>query len=337
MPLLSALLWSSCTAVQAPVVLDVAIHQGVVSDAQTGDIIAQTSSIDEALHIRLAELRRRHGTGAVNLPIRTAGGLQFWGDRCWDGGWRIQENVFTGYCRLLAPNQVRHAWGSYEACQVALEERRLAGAVPSTTGHLVILVHGLLRSHGCLDTIGDDLAARGIAVARVSYPSTRQGLAKHASRLRELLDGLHGVTRVSFVTHSLGALVVRTALEQPSPNRPSLGRAVFCFPPNQGSTRADAWSGRWIYRLIMGPVGQEVTTSHAPFIPMPTLPFAIIAGIGGNNRTIPGPDDGTVGLSETWLPGADRWDIFPVKHTHGVSDSAVIAAVGDYLMQENLN
>jgi len=332
MTILSALLLSSCTAVQAPVVLDVAIDQNVVSDVQTGAIIARTESITEALQVRLAELRRRHGRGAINLPMRTAGGLQCWGDRCWDGGWRIQENVLTGHCRLLAPNQVRQAWGSYAACQVALEERRLVGAVPTTSGHLVILVHGLLRSHGCLDAIGAALAARGVAVARLSYPSTRQGLAEHATRLRELLDGLHGISRVSFVTHSLGALVVRTALEKPSPHWPTLGRAAFCFPPNQGSARADAWSTRWIYRVVMGPVGQEVTTTHAPLIPLPTLPFAVIAGTGGNNRTIPGPDDGTVGVAETWLPGAERWDIFPVKHTFGMNAPEVITTVGEYIL-----
>lgn len=282
----------------------------------------------------LATLVRRHQCRATfNLPVRTAGGLQFWGDRRWDGGWRIQENVLTGRCRLLAPDQVRHAWGRFATCQVALEERRLAGVVPVTGGHLVILVHGLLRSHGCLDAIGDALEDRGFAVARISYPSSRQPLAAHAARLREILAEVRGVERVSFVSHSLGALVVRAALAEPQAEWPALGRAVFCFPPNQGSTLADAWSGRWLYRALMGPVGQEVTTMQASAIPLPTLPFAVIAGIAGRNRQIPGPNDGTVGLGETWLPGAERWQVFAVRHTRGMRDPAVITAVTGYLTE----
>lgn len=330
MPAAASLLLFSLTSVHEPPVLGLEVRDGAVI-ASDGRELARADSHEAAVRLRLDELRRRHGDGAVNLPLRTAGGLQFWGDRCWDGGWRIQENVLTGHCRLLAPDQVRHAWGSFAACRVALEGRRLAGRVPATPGHLVILVHGLLRSHGCLDAIGDDLEARGFAVARISYPSTRAPLAAHAARLRELLDGLRGIERVSFVTHSLGALVVRCAVAEPGAGWPALGRVVFCFPPNQGSTRADAWCGRWIYRAVMGPVGQEVTTAHAPSIPRPQVPFAVIAGIGGSNRRIPGPDDGTVGLSETWLPGAERWEVFDVRHTRGMTDPLVIAAVGDYL------
>jgi hypothetical protein len=314
-----------------PPVLGLAVAEDAVIEVASGRPLARGASPEDALRLRLAELLRRHGRGRPNLTVRTGGGWQVWGDRRWDGGWRIQENVLTGHCRLLAPDQVRHAWGSFAACAVALEQRRLAGAVPATRGHLVILVHGLLRSPACLAAMGEGLRSGGFAVARISYPSTRQPLAAHAARLRELLAGLRGVERVSFVTHSLGALVVRAALAGPRSLGPALGRAVFCFPPNQGSTRADAWSRRWLYRVVMGPVGQELTTAHAAAVPLPTLPFAIIAGIGGNNRRIPGPDDGTVGLAETWLPGAERWDAFPVRHTRGLRDAAVIAATADYL------
>src|SRR4051812_7875773 len=80
-------------------VLGLAVDDGAIVDRATGVTLARGTSQGDALRLRLGELRRRHGTGAPNLPVRTAGGLQVWGDRRWDGGWRIQENVLTGHCR----------------------------------------------------------------------------------------------------------------------------------------------------------------------------------------------------------------------------------------------
>ena len=43
----------------------------------------------------------------------TLGGKVFWGDNFIYAGWRIQENVVTGHHRLLDPDDVRQAWGTY--------------------------------------------------------------------------------------------------------------------------------------------------------------------------------------------------------------------------------
>jgi GTP-binding protein EngB required for normal cell division len=47
-----------------------------------------------------------------NIPMRTMGGTLFWDNLARYDGWRIQQNTFTGHCRILDPGDVRRAWGS---------------------------------------------------------------------------------------------------------------------------------------------------------------------------------------------------------------------------------
>jgi pimeloyl-ACP methyl ester carboxylesterase len=46
-----------------------------------------------------------------NVKLKTLGGKVWWADLVNVGGWRVQENVLFGNCRLLDPKNVRQAWG----------------------------------------------------------------------------------------------------------------------------------------------------------------------------------------------------------------------------------
>ena len=46
-----------------------------------------------------------------NVELKTLGGKVWWADLVNVGGWRVQENVLFGNCRLLDPKNVRQAWG----------------------------------------------------------------------------------------------------------------------------------------------------------------------------------------------------------------------------------
>ena len=48
-----------------------------------------------------------------NVPFPTAGGEVFWTDLAEIDGWRVQRNTVTGHCRLLDPENIRRAWGTY--------------------------------------------------------------------------------------------------------------------------------------------------------------------------------------------------------------------------------
>ncbi len=289
-----------------------------------GRSVLVTGTLD-ACEAGLAEtLRERFGKGYPNLEMPTLGGMQFWGDVFWYAGWRIQENVYTGHCRLLSPSDERHAWGSAQACRAAFEKLRHEREIELEHPHLVVLVHGLGRTRQTFAPMRDALRAAGYSVAAVEYPSTRRSIDEHADGLSALLDGLDDVETVSFVTHSLGGVVVRKALARESAwrERMELGRVIMLAPPSRGSQVARALVDFVPFRKIAGPSGVELG-GELENLPPPPCPFGIIAaardGERGWNPLLEGADDGVLAVNETELEGA--------------SDFLVVHGLHSFLMQ----
>lgn len=293
-----------------------------------------------AFPVALALLCGGCQAGPVNLPFPTLGGKQLWGDERVDCGWRIQRHAWTGHHRLLDPSDVRWAWGSYAECEARLDLELDDADLEPRSRHAVVLLHGMIRAKESLDDVAERLDDEGFEVVSVNYPSACGSVAEHAAQLQRVLGRLRGIERVSFVTHSLGGLVLRQALANPgalpaSVEAPEVQRAVMLFPPSQGAYLADYWGDTWPYRVFGGPAGQELRPERAASIPAPSFPFAIVAGGRGDgegrNPRIPGDDDGTVAVSEARLPGAERFEVLDVGHTFGMSDPQVLDVVADYL------
>lgn len=252
-----------------------------------------------------------------NAAVHTFGGTQMWADEKLRGGWRIQRHVWTGHHRLLDEQNVRHAWGSYANCLTKLTERKVAAP---QNRHLVLLVHGIGRGPATFGNLPDKLRKAGLEARAISYPSTRGSIEDHAAQLERLLRRLDSVDEVSFVTHSMGGIIVRRLLARNGvwKSRVQPARLIMIAPPNQGSVVAQALQPTWPYRLIYGAAGQQLTPAKIATLPVPAIPFGIIAGgkgiSEGYNLLIPGDDDGTVAVSETRLDGATDFMILPGLH-----------------------
>ena len=294
---------------------------------------ASRRTLLERLAMRPPAHRRRAASPAgdrdrlvaqINLPFPTFGGRQIWGDVFYHGGWRIQRNIYTEHYRLLDPRNFRRAWGSYDRCRAFFERRRTRNPIRLRNGHLVMLVHGLGRSAGAFTEMEDALRGKGYETASVNYPSTRQGIQENADSLEKIIRSLDGVDTLSFVTHSLGALVVRDLISRADAWRDEarIHRIVMIAPPNQGSRLADRLKEVPAYQWLTGESGQGLTTDAAAKLPVPDVEFGIIAGGRGNelgfNPLLSGDDDGFVAVSETRLDGAR--DFLLVPTTHGLVD-----------------
>jgi hypothetical protein len=260
-----------------------------------------------------------------NIQLPTLGGTQVWRDEMVRAGWRVQRHHFTGHCRVLDDNHLRRAWGG---CTAMYAELKRTAPRPKSR-HVVLLVHGIARGPGTFGELPRALRAAGYDAAAISYPSTRAGLEDHARQLKQLILRLGDAERVSFVTHSMGGLVVRKALEDQSWQtviKP--GRLVMVAPPNRGSAVARFLKDNPAYLALYGPAGQQLVPDAVTQIAVPDIPFAIIAGGKGDgagyNPLLPGDDDGTVSVAETRLAGAKDFKVLP--RLHGIIARSLLVA-----------
>lgn len=277
------------------------------------------------------------GAGLPSLDLPTLGGKQIWADVFVHAGWRIQTNTLTGHSRLLDTDDVRRSWGTYEQCRAAFQTFRTELGLEHKSRRMVMLVHGLGRSAGSFADLAEVLTADGFEAVPVNYPSSRQGVSAHADGLEQILSNLDGIDTVSFVTHSMGGLVVRDLLSRPSILRGpvKVDRVVMIAPPNRGSALAEALKDQTAYRWLTTETGQDLTPGRASQLKAPPVDFAVIAGGWGDgigfNPFLEGDDDGVVTVAETKLNGAT--DFLVVPSPHGLVDNhpATVTAVRQFL------
>ncbi|MCG8509522.1 MAG: hypothetical protein MI741_09875 [Rhodospirillales bacterium] len=259
--------------------------------------------------------------GHSNLEMPTLGGKQVWRDVYVHARWRIQQNVLTGHHRLLDPADRRHAWGGFEETLRRFQTIRAEKGIGPRSRHLVMLVHGI---GPVLDPFAETrkrLLADGFDVVGVSYPSTRGTIQSHARGLSRVLDRLEGTETVSFVTHSMGGLVVRHLLAGDASWKEKLkvGHLVMIAPPNRGAAIARFLRDFPPYEFLYGEAGQQLIPAAVQKVPRPAVPFIVIAGGRGDGRGfnpfLEGDDDGTVSVAETLLPGADAHYVVPAIHS----------------------
>jgi triacylglycerol lipase len=128
-----------------------------------------------------------------------------------------------------------------------------------------------------------------------------------------------GVSRIHFVTHSMGGIVLRAYLALQTP--PEMGRVVMLSPPNQGSELVDCLCRFGWFRLFFGPAGCQLGTG-AEALPArlgpAVFPLGILTGNRpaiGLSRFFPGPNDGKVSVERAQLPGMADFLVLPCGHS----------------------
>ncbi len=278
-------------------------------------------------------LQAQQSAGGINLATPTLGGKQFWADELFFHQWRIQRNVFTGHCRLLDEDNVRHAWGTFYQCKARLGRIKQGRELPPMQGKVVIVLHGLFRTRAAMSGICKHLEEHGdYTVLNVGYPSTQRDVGSHARALGRIIENLDGVEEINFVAHSMGNIVIRhyladrakwkTPAKENRRNSPPIKRFVMLAPPNHGSLAAVALSQNDAFKAVAGRAGQELGAEWAKLegkLATPECQFGIVAGGKGDehgfNPLLPGDDDGTVTVKSTRLDGARDFVVVPMLHT----------------------
>lgn len=170
----------------------------------------------------------------------------------------------------------------------------------------VVLLHGLGRSRFSMSVLGRFLKNNGFAVFNFGYPSRSASVGDQAdSLLRALTARFTSDAQLSFVTHSLGSIVVHHFASQHF-DKFVLKRAVMLGPPNQGAQMARLVGKVGLIRSIIGPALRDVQTA----VVRPAsdkLEIGVIAGGGrgarGISPLITGDNDAIVSVEETKIAG----------------------------------
>jgi triacylglycerol lipase len=205
----------------------------------------------------------------------------------------------------------------------------------SPASETVVLLHGVWRSAWSMRPLERALRGAGYNVINETYPSVRRDILENSERLARRLQTVRA-GRIHFVTHSMGGLVVRQMLaNHPLPN---LGRVVMIAPPSRGARLADRYFRVPFFRWVMGRGAMQLCTGEdalAAQLPPPPCDFAIFAGMRGHPRgwhpLIPGDDDGTVGVTEAYLPGASAFVTVVASHTFIMNNPRVIRGTIEFL------
>jgi hypothetical protein len=210
-----------------------------------------------------------------------------------------------------------------------------------TKKECVILLHGLGRTKYSLSKLGSELM-NDYGVVNNTYPSrkhTIEELAKIAvgGALAQCLDDY---SKVHFVTHSLGGILVRQYLSEH--HLPKLGNVVMLGPPNQGSELVDFFQkSPFLDRLFSsanGPAGQQLSTDESSIpntLGEVDFPLGVIAGTKNFNfvysRIMPKDSDGKVSVASSKVEGMADHLVLPVDHTFMMRDRRVILQIKAFL------
>lgn len=198
----------------------------------------------------------------------------------------------------------------------------------------LVTIHGIFGSAWNLKYLASPLEGEGMDVTYWGYPSRDKVITEHAE---DLVLELQTIAQqnpgqpINFLTHSMGGLILRAAVNLPDcPPEALIGKAVLVAPPNQGAV----W-GRMVGELDIAnklgkdKAGKELMTEqdfeHLGQFP-DSMQVMVIAGNFSLNFLIPGENDGTVAVSETYLNTPHRHEVVKAGHK-GILISSEAAAL----------
>lgn len=174
----------------------------------------------------------------------------------------------------------------------------------------VVLLHGLGRTSMSMLSLQRTLESNGFHVWNKSYPSTKKSIAELSHVVGDAITQCteKNATRIHFVTHSLGGILVRHYFQHHS--IPNIGRVVMLGPPNHGSEIVDHCRDKWWFKLTTGPSGQELGTAPSS-VPNSLKPVNLDVGIiAGRKSSDPwfsplfaDQNDGKVSVASAKLEG----------------------------------
>lgn len=213
-----------------------------------------------------------------------------------------------------------------------------AGSLENT--HL-FTVHGIFGSPWNMYYLADSLEKEQMEITYWGYPSRDKTIQEHGADLAVALRdhaAQHPGQPIHFLTHSMGGLILRAAVNHPDcPPEALNGKAILLAPPNQGA----AW-GRFLEQFALAHfigkdrAGKELMTEqdfeHLGQFPE-TMEIFVIAGNMSVNFLIEGENDGVVAVAETDLSTPHHHEVIWAGHKTILLSKTAATMIHDFFIK----
>jgi pimeloyl-ACP methyl ester carboxylesterase len=199
-------------------------------------------------------------------------------------------------------------------------------------GEAAVIVHGLWVTGRAMVFLRTRLGHLGYQALSFSYHSVHDDLSRNAARLFDFAEHV-AADKIHFVGHSLGGLLILQMLRDHHDLR--FGRVVLAGSPFQGCHAAAGLSHFALGKNILGKSIRQWFDQERPQVAK-HYEIGVISGNRslGLGRLIPGlpnPNDGTIAVDETLIPGARDHVILHVSHTEMVISAHVAKQIHAFL------
>lgn len=208
-----------------------------------------------------------------------------------------------------------------------------------SASHKIYLIHGYAGLGVEMLKIERALLKEGFNTEIYAYPSLSKDIDSVSLHLyRHILK--EKADTISFVTHSMGALVARSVYQwiDSTQHFPYIHRMVMIAPPNKGTPVADFFVESRIIRFIGGPNVENLTTdriSGASKYPIPDCEVGILLGVGGNRRGynlfLEENNDGLILPSDAKLGNEEDLAFVKASHMQILFKRRAIALINSFL------
>jgi len=195
--------------------------------------------------------------------------------------------------------------------------------MPASANHKTYLVHGYMSPKSWMNKVDKYLKKENFNTENYGYRSMTDDLDSLGKDLYQHIKN-SDEDSISFVTHSMGALVVRSMLQYSAidDSFPVITKIVMITPPNKGAEIANFFTRLKILKFIYGPNVPFMVTDSGSYVnklPVPQGPeTAVIIGARGKkhgyNLFIKGDNDGLLTPPKALL-GNER-DVIILHNDH---------------------
>ncbi len=184
---------------------------------------------------------------------------------------------------------------------------------------IVFLIHGINSSPKAFAKM-EKYLSKNYLVINWGYQSTKYDITTLSDKfLKPTLSKLSKNDTINFITHSMGALVLRAYLKKNKPK--NLGKIIMIAPPNHGSDVANFFRNFFLFKKMYPINGYYLSYEGIRSLNLPDCKNFYCGIIAGTTTQLPffsifirGKDDGKISVKNTKLDGMKDFVTLPYPH-----------------------